>query len=202
MRGRVHLQLPPAFPAAVRSAPRGQHEGGGGGASDAATGTCDDDCLVHPASDSSANDSIIGQSPLAVHQSGGRCVPKAVFFAFLAVDRIVKVGNNPKQKELSLGISTAFVIHPDVRLMPLYFITPEMMLEEARLLVEAIGLEVSFSEVVSFAGRVLASFLSKGHAERLAALAEEADHPLIVINTALTPVQQRNLETVTQYQSN
>ena len=95
-----------------------------------------------------------------------------------------------------MGISTAFVIHPDVRLMPLSR-TPEMMLEEACLLVEAIGLEVRFSEVVSFARPRAASFLSKGHAERLAALAEEADHPLIVINTALTPVQQRNLETIT-----
>ena len=95
-----------------------------------------------------------------------------------------------------MGISTAFVIHPDVRVMPLSR-TPAMMLEEACLLVEAIGLEVSFSEVVSFARPLAASFLGKGHAERLAALADEADHPLIVVNTALTPVQQRNLETIT-----
>ncbi len=95
-----------------------------------------------------------------------------------------------------MGISTAFVIHPDVRLMPLSR-TPAMMLEEACLLVEAIGLEVRFSEVVSFARPRAATFFSKGHAERLAALAEESDHPLIVINTALTPVQQRNLETIT-----
>ena len=95
-----------------------------------------------------------------------------------------------------MGISTAFVIHPDVRLTPLSR-TPAMMLEEACLLVEAIGLEVRFSEVVSFARPRAASFLSKGHAERLAARAEEVDHPLIVINTALTPVQQRNLETIT-----
>ena len=74
--------------------------------------------------------------------------------------------------------------------------TPAMMLEEACLLVEAIGLEVSFSEVVSFARPRAASFLGKGHVERLAALADEVDHPLIVVNTALT-VQQRNLETIT-----
>ena len=95
-----------------------------------------------------------------------------------------------------MGISTAFVIHPDVRVMPLSR-TPAMMLEEACLLVEAIGLEVSFSEVVSFAKPRAASFLGKGYAEGLAARAEEADHPLIVVNTALTPVQQRNLETIT-----
>ena len=41
------------------------------------------------------------------------------------------------------------------------------------------------------------SFLGKGHAERLAELADKVDHPLIVVNTALTPVQQRNLETIT-----
>ena len=84
------------------------------------------------------------------------------------------------------------MIHPDVRVMPLSR-TPAMMLEEACLLVEAIGLEVSFSEVVSFARPRAASFLGKGHAERLAALADEADHPLIVVNTALTFVQ-RNLD--------
>ena len=95
-----------------------------------------------------------------------------------------------------MGISTAFVIHPDVRVMPLSR-TPAMMLEEASLLVEAIGLEVSFSEVVSFAKPRAASFLGKGYAEGLAARAEEAEHPLIVVNTALTPVQQRNLETIT-----
>ena len=95
-----------------------------------------------------------------------------------------------------MGINTAFVIHPDVRVIPLSR-KPAMMLDEACLLVEAIGLEVCFSEIVSFAKPRAASFLGKGYAERLAALAEEANYPLIVINTALTPVQQRNLETIT-----
>ena len=150
-----------------------------------AAGTCDDDCLVHAVLDSSANILIIGKSPLAVHQSGGRRVPRAGFFAFLPADHIVKVGTTIKQKGLFLGTSNAFVIHPDVRVMPLSR-TAAMMLEEYAS-AEAIGLEVRFSEVVSFAKPRAASFLSKGHAERLAALAEEADHPLIVINTALTP---------------
>lgn len=73
----------------------------------------------------------------------------------------------------------------------------QMMLEEASLLVEAIGLEVVMAEVVALAKPRAASFLGKGYAERLASLAEADEHPLIVVNTALTPVQQRNLETLT-----
>ena len=88
------------------------------------------------------------------------------------------------------------MIHPDVRVIPLSR-KPAMMLDEACLLVEAIGLEVCFSEIVSFAKPRAASFLGKGYAERLAALSEAANYPLIVINTALTPVQQRNLEMIT-----
>ncbi len=99
-------------------------------------------------------------------------------------------------KEAFLGTNTAFVIHPDVRVMPLRR-TAEMMLEEAELLVAAIGLDVVLAEIVTLAKPRAASFLGKGYGERLAALAEDADHPLIVINTALTPVQQRNLETMT-----
>jgi len=95
-----------------------------------------------------------------------------------------------------LGTNTAFVIHPDVRVMPLRR-TAEMMLEEAELLVAAIGLDVVLAEIVTIAKPRAASFLGKGYGERLATLAEDADHPLIVINTALTPVQQRNLETMT-----
>ncbi|MEK9924399.1 MAG: GTPase HflX, partial [Alphaproteobacteria bacterium] len=95
-----------------------------------------------------------------------------------------------------MGTNTAFVIHPDVRVMPLRR-TAEMMLEEAELLVAAIGLDVVLAEIVTLAKPRAASFLGKGYGERLAALAEDADHPLIVINTALTPVQQRNLETMT-----
>lgn len=96
-----------------------------------------------------------------------------------------------------MGTSTAFVIHPDIKTMPL--LRPaEAMLEEAALLVEAIGLEVALAETVSISKPRSSSFLGKGYAERLAEMAELHDHPLIVINTTLTPVQQRNLETLTE----
>jgi GTP-binding protein HflX len=102
--------------------------------------------------------------------------------------------------EVPLGINSAFVIHPDVRVMPLSR-SPEMMLEEAMMLVEAIGLEVVHAEVVALAKPRAASFLGKGYAEGLAEIvaemAAEDDHPLIVVNTALTSVQQRNLEAIT-----
>ena len=96
-----------------------------------------------------------------------------------------------------MGTSTAFVIHPDIKTMPL--LRPAAaMLEEAALLVEAIGLDVEHAETVSISKPRSSSFLGKGYAERLAELAELHDHPLIVINTTLTPVQQRNLETLTE----
>lgn len=96
-----------------------------------------------------------------------------------------------------MGTSTAFVIHPDVRTAPLLR-PPSMMLEEAALLVEAIGLEVVMAESVAISKPRASSFLGKGYADRLAELAEMHDHPLIIINTTLTPVQQRNLETLTE----
>mgnify|MGYP001045655404 CR=1 FL=1 len=98
--------------------------------------------------------------------------------------------------EIILGTSTAFVIHPEIKGAP--SLRPaDKMLEEAAMLVEAIGLEVELAESVTIAKPRASSFLGKGYAERLAEMGELHDHPLIVINTTLTPVQQRNLETLT-----
>ena len=95
-----------------------------------------------------------------------------------------------------LGTNTAFVIHPDVRTMPLPR-SADAMLAEAAQLVSAIGLDVVHAESVAFYKPRANTFLGSGYVERLAAIAEEADHPLIVVNAGLSPVQQRNLETGT-----
>jgi len=95
-----------------------------------------------------------------------------------------------------LGTNTAFVIHPDVRTMPLPR-TADAMLAEAVQLVGAIGLDVVHAESVAFYKPRANTFLGSGYVERLGAIAEEADHPLIVVNAGLSPVQQRNLETGT-----
>ena len=96
-----------------------------------------------------------------------------------------------------MGTPTAFVIHPDIRTMPLPR-SADAMLEEAAQLAGAIGLEVVHAETVSLYKPRAGTFLGSGFVDRLADMAEEAHDPLIIVNTALSPVQQRNLETGTK----
>ena len=73
------------------------------------------------------------------------------------------------------------------------------MLDEACLLASAIGLEVAHGEVVLLAKLRASSYFGKGVTERLSDLAEDFTNdnntPVVIINTDLSPVQQRNLET-------
>jgi len=96
-----------------------------------------------------------------------------------------------------LGATPAFVIHPDIRTMPLPR-GPEAMLEEAVQLVAAISLDVVHAEAVSLHKPRAPTFLGTGFVDRIADIAAEHDEPVIVVNAALTPVQQRNLETRTK----
>jgi len=97
-----------------------------------------------------------------------------------------------------LGTPIAFVIHPEVRGTPLSR-PADLMLDEACSLAHAIGLEVVHAEVVALTKLRAGSYFGKGVTERLADLTEDFmskhDAPLIIINTTLSPVQQRNLET-------
>ena len=96
-----------------------------------------------------------------------------------------------------MGATPAFVIHPDIRTMPLPR-GPEAMLEEAVQLVAAISLDVVHAEAVSLHKPRAPTFLGTGFVDRIADIAAEHDAPVIVVNAALTPVQQRNLETRTK----
>ena len=97
-----------------------------------------------------------------------------------------------------MGIPIAFVIHPELRHAPSSR-PADLMLEEACLLANAIGLEVVHSEVIALAKLRAGSYFGKGVTERLGDLAEDFTHdidaPVVIINTSLSPVQQRNLET-------
>ena len=97
-----------------------------------------------------------------------------------------------------MGTPIAFVIHPELRHRPSSR-PADLMLEEACLLTNAIGLEVVHSEVISLAKLRAGSYFGKGVTERLGDLAEDFTHdidaPVVIINTSLSPVQQRNLET-------
>jgi GTP-binding protein HflX len=99
-----------------------------------------------------------------------------------------------------MGQSVAFVIHPDNRQSPLPR-PAEACLAEAIGLVEAIGIKVRFSDIVSINRPRAGTFIGKGTAESLKEQAEiEREHDtevLIFMNCALAPVQQRNLEMVT-----
>ncbi|MDP6219433.1 MAG: GTPase HflX, partial [Alphaproteobacteria bacterium] len=96
-----------------------------------------------------------------------------------------------------MGATPAFVIHPDIRTIPLPR-GPEAMLEEAVQLVAAISLDVVHAEAVSLHKPRAPTFLGTGFVDRITDIAAEHDDPVIVVNAALTPVQQRNLETLTK----
>ena len=96
-----------------------------------------------------------------------------------------------------MGATPAFVIHPDIRTMPLPR-GPEAMLDEAVRLVAAISLVVVHAETVSLHKPRAPTFLGTGFVDRIADMAEAHDNPVIVVNASLTPVQQRNLETRTR----
>ena len=92
----------------------------------------------------------------------------------------------------------AFVFHPELRSAPSKR-PANSMLDEACLLANAIGLDVVYAEVITLAKLRAGSYFGKGVTNRVADLAEDFSNvneaPLVIINTSLSPVQQRNLET-------
>ncbi|MGB2163258.1 MAG: GTPase HflX [Candidatus Puniceispirillaceae bacterium] len=92
-----------------------------------------------------------------------------------------------------MGVGVAFVVHPELRFSPSKR-PAEQMLAEAGLLAEAIGLEIGHAETISLSTVRAGSFFGKGVTTRLGELASDCDDPVVIINTALSPVQQRNLE--------
>ncbi len=70
----------------------------------------------------------------------------------------------------------------------------EMRLAEAVGLTRAIGLSVIAEHIVPLVRAVPATLIGSGRVEALAAEARESEPEVIVVNAALSPVQQRNLE--------
>jgi len=66
--------------------------------------------------------------------------------------------------------------------------------EEAQGLAEAIGLTVAASRTIRVRTVRSATLLGKGQVEEIAALAKTNDARLLIVDSALTPVQQKNLE--------
>lgn len=70
--------------------------------------------------------------------------------------------------------------------------------DEFQGLAEAIAVEVVFSEVLRVREIKPATFLGQGQVQALAQQVKEGDVELVLVDAALTPVQQRNLETETK----
>ena len=72
--------------------------------------------------------------------------------------------------------------------------SPQDRLTEACGLAQAIDPDIVHHEIITIARPRAATLLGPGVVERIAQNAEELNHPLIIINASLTPVQHRNLE--------
>ena len=74
--------------------------------------------------------------------------------------------------------------------------TTEARVEEAVGLAEAIGINVVASRSYKLRELRPATLIGKGQAEELAGIAESEDARLLIVDAALTPVQQKNLEDI------
>ena len=76
----------------------------------------------------------------------------------------------------------------------LHYRTPASRLEEACGLALAIDLEIAAAEVVRVSEPKPATLIGQGAVDRLKEMIEEQGIALVVVDAAITPVQQRNLE--------
>ncbi len=93
------------------------------------------------------------------------------------------------------GIPTAAaVLHPYFRSKADTRRLPESSLAEAVGLAEAIGLDVRLREVITMGGPRPATLLGSGKVADLKPTFKERDIEIVIVDAALTPGQQRNLE--------
>ena len=95
----------------------------------------------------------------------------------------------------------ALILHPVVKTKgngksasALSDLSPDARLEEARGLALAIGLHIVRAEVVAVAKPRPATLFGGGVLERMAAFVAGEDIDIAIVDAALTPIQQRNLE--------
>ena len=77
-------------------------------------------------------------------------------------------------------------------------ISPEDSQAEAVGLARAIALDVRAEQLVPLSRYTPSMLLTKGHSEMLAEVVKENDIDVVIVNHALTPIQQRNLEKALQ----
>ncbi len=88
----------------------------------------------------------------------------------------------------------ALVLHPDRAAGSASARRPHDRLDEAVGLAEALDLDVRGQEVITLRRTTPATLFGSGKVEEMAALVRAAEAEVVVIDDALTPVQQRNLE--------
>ncbi len=95
-----------------------------------------------------------------------------------------------------MRLETAIILQPLIRSEKVTRLTrsADAKLEEAIGLAKAIFLDVVYHEILAISAVRAATLLGLGSIERIADLSEDFDHPLVIINTSLSPVQHRNLE--------
>ena len=94
---------------------------------------------------------------------------------------------------------SCIVIHPALKSEGGTVRTPEARLAEAVGLAEAIGLDVRAAEVVNLSAARPGTLVGAGTVERFSAMIKEhaeasGSSVIVIVDTALSPVQQRNLE--------
>ncbi len=88
----------------------------------------------------------------------------------------------------------AYVLNPVLKSQRFRPISDDLVLEEMVGLARAIDLDVLYAETVSLPRTVPATLFGKGQVEKIAELVKAENIVLVVVNHALSPVQQRNLE--------
>jgi len=95
----------------------------------------------------------------------------------------------------------AFILQPNIKHLPAHR-AATALLTEATQLAAAIGLSDVYAEVINLSSIQAGLFFGRGVAEKFAALVRQEGsrdkETIMIVNAALTPIQQRNLEMVIQ----
>ena len=98
---------------------------------------------------------------------------------------IIEIPKNPRHR--------VCIIHPVIGNSKLG-LSPDSAISEAIGLAQAIQLDVVYQEIIRIREVKPATFISQGNLDKLLPILEERAVELLIINSAITPIQQRNLE--------
>ena len=98
---------------------------------------------------------------------------------------LIEINSNKKSKAIVVFPN---VYHSEIKL------SPEARLEEAEGLALAINLEIVHKEIINLKQIKPSTYFSTGFVERFLPIIEETEAELFIVDTTITPIQQRNLE--------